>query len=129
MMLRGIRVLLGTFYGIGIIVHGLVLSTIVPFRWVNGGRSDSYRAQAVQSVVSVGILITLFCLTWWLADAKPTIKRWSAWFVLALMGAWTVGLVLQLFGTSFERFGLSVLLAMGVYGHWQLFKYLRALST
>ena len=34
------------FYSLTILIHVLIISGIIPFTWVNGGRSESYRYSA-----------------------------------------------------------------------------------
>lgn len=118
--IRGISmktaVLLGIcFYSFTILIHILVINGILPYTWVNGGRSDSFAAQSQLSIISmiicmIGGLFTLFA-------AKNKIGRFNrgitllCWFLVVL---YSFGFIQQLLGTSFEKFVCSFIALLGV---------------
>ena len=45
------------FYSLTILIHVLIISGIIPFTWVNGGRSESLATQLPISIISIIISI------------------------------------------------------------------------
>ncbi|MDP3446099.1 MAG: hypothetical protein Q8T08_24825, partial [Ignavibacteria bacterium] len=54
---RTVRILIVLFYSLTIFIHILIIARIIPYLWVNGGMSQSYEAQVIQSIVSILIVI------------------------------------------------------------------------
>src|SRR4051812_23267798 len=51
-------VILGiSFYSLTILIHVLIISGIIPFTWINGGRSESYANQLPISIINMIIAI------------------------------------------------------------------------
>ncbi len=116
--------LLIAFYGLSVLVHALVLARLIPFDWVNGGRSASYAEQARLSIVSIVVLAGLFSFVWFLAQkgtATP-LQRWTLIGITVVVG---VGLLLQLLGTAFERGIVTLIMIAGLTGHLLLLGELR----
>jgi len=119
------KLLINIFYGLCIFVQILVLAKIVPYNWVNGGMSTSYRAQAVQSVVSIAVMGLLYVFCQKLLHHRWC-RKWQVYFVYAVILFWTIGLIMQLLGTHFERYCMSPILLLGVISHILLLKRLRS---
>ena len=45
------------FYSLTILIHVLIISGIIPFTWVNGGRSESFATQLPISIINIIICI------------------------------------------------------------------------
>ncbi len=111
-----IRILVGLFYVIGITVQMLVLSKMIPFNWVNGGMSNSYEVQAFQSSVSIVILSILFVfVTKITKQPENSFHKQKILYVIVLI--LILGMIMQLFGTAFERYFLSLVLLLGIVAH------------
>ena len=116
-----IFVLAFLFYIGGIGIHILTIRKIIPYTLINGGRSESYDAQAKQSYISIVVLmiglIYVFC-----GLLFPSFKRSVFFmvisFILALL--WLLGTVMQLLGTKFERYFVSWLNIIAVLSHIEL---------
>ncbi|MFP7254867.1 hypothetical protein SFC02_11255 [Terribacillus goriensis] len=109
-------VLLGIcFYSFTILIHILVISGIIPYTWVNGGRSDSFAAQSQLSIISMAIcmiggLFTLFAAINKAGRFNRAITI-LCWFLVVLC---SVGFIQQLLGTSFEKFVCSFIVLLGI---------------
>ncbi|MFZ2501870.1 MAG: hypothetical protein WAW88_04240 [Nocardioides sp.] len=122
------RPILLAFYSLAVLTHVLVLVRVIPYDWVNGGRSTSYAAQAVQSAVSIVILLGLFAFVWRLMH-RSSISRTQWRLLVALAVLLTIGAVQQLLGTAFERSLMVLVLVAGVAGHSMLARDLRPRPT
>lgn len=110
------RPLLLAFYALAVLTHLLVILRVIPWEWVNGGRSESYTAQAAQSGMSAVVLVVLFAFVWRIVTrARASRLQW--WLLLGIVVVLALGTVLQLLGTRFEREFLSFVLLTGVVGH------------
>lgn len=110
-----------SFYILSIAVHILVIYKLLPFNWINGGRSESYEKQKQVSVSSSFILLVglaLIVLSQLIPSIRTTLFFSILFFVLTAL--WTFSLVLQLLGTKFERYGMSVIVLMGILSHLSL---------
>lgn len=109
------------FYIIVLIIHILIIAKIIPFNWINGGRSASYNDQLKISTVNIGITFIGFIYVY--ANQKfqniqnNPFFRFLKW---ALVPFWSFSLVLQFLGTSFEMFVMSPIIMFGIYVHVQL---------
>ncbi len=109
------------FYLLTILLHILVLTGILPYQWVNGGRSESLAAQLPLSVSNMliavaGLLFTLFASRIIRNNGKKVITV-ICWVFVAL---WTVGFFQQLLGTVFEKTAVALLLLVGVIAHLRM---------
>lgn len=111
------------FYFLSMATHLLVIAKIIPFYWVNGGMSESYNQQAVQSLVSIVIIGVLFIFVKKILQSKET-QKWHKIFLRTIIIVLVLGLVMQLLGTMFEKFVMSPILVLGVITHILLAKYL-----
>ncbi|MBR5635780.1 MAG: hypothetical protein IKW81_02475 [Pseudobutyrivibrio sp.] len=103
---------------INIIVHILVITGILPYLWVNGGRSESF--QEAQSTSFSSIVITLISVIITLIASQiipiKLNKIWgiiiSAFLIITLPLAF-VGIIEQFLGTIFEKCIMSVITIIG----------------
>lgn len=108
---------LSVFYALGITVHVLVIAKVIPYTWVNGGRSASYQAQAGQSIVSIVLLGGLYLLVRKIITSA-THNKWHGIILYVLASLWGLGYVMQLLGSQFERFFMSFVLIFGFITHY-----------
>ncbi len=106
-----------SFYAAVIATHLLVIAKIIPYDWVNGGMAKSYDDQAVQSLLSLILAAVLFRFVWKVATTHGAVKLWQQRTLYFITVFWVLGLVMQLFGTTFERYVMSIILLVGIYGH------------
>ncbi|MGB2991753.1 MAG: hypothetical protein WBB47_03865 [Paenisporosarcina sp.] len=103
------------FYSLTILIHVLIITGIIPFTWVNGGRSDSFATQLPISITSIIISIiggffTLIIDGNMLYKYKRVITI-ICWFFVVL---WSFGCILQFLGTPFEKLVCSFILILGI---------------
>lgn len=107
-----------SFYALTMGLHVLIISRVIPFTWVNGGRSDSFETQLPISVA--GIVVCLIGVIFTLLAGGNTrylhkrIRTIICWFFVVL---WTFGFFQQLLGTPFEKLFCSLLVLLGVISH------------
>ena len=121
-----INALVTVFYTSAIAVQLLVILKVIPYTWVNGGMSDSYEAQAVQSAISLVIIIALCIFVRSIVKQGTAIKKWKLIALYVITFLWVLGLLMQIAGTEFERFVLSFMLLIGVVSHVLLVRKVRA---
>ena len=103
------------FYSLTISIHVLIISGIIPFTWVNGGRSESFAAQLPISIIS--IIISIIGGVFTLIVGRNILYKYKrgitviCWFFVVL---WSFGFIQQLFGTPFEKMVCSLILFLGV---------------
>ncbi len=103
------------FYSLTILLHVLIISSVIPFTWVNGGRSESYAIQLPLSIISIIICIIGGVFT--LVVGGNTLYKHKklrtvlCWFFVVF---WSFGFLQQLLGTPFEKMFCSLLLILGV---------------
>lgn len=97
-----------------IICHSLVILQVIPYTWINGGRSVSYELQKKQSML--GIIVLLMTIPFLLiASNIVTISIGSLGASIINIMLWTsvilliISVVMQLLGTTFERYVMSIL--------------------
>ncbi|WP_123921880.1 hypothetical protein [Terribacillus saccharophilus] len=115
-------VLLGIcFYSFTILIHVLVISGILPYTWVNGGRSDSFANQLQLSIISIVVCIIGGLFTFFAAENKA--RRFNrgitiiCWFLVVMC---FVGLIQQLLGTAFEKGVCSFIVLLGIISNLRL---------
>ena len=104
--------------GINIILHVLVIANIIPYSWVNGGRSESYaKAQQISmssiimTIINIGIAL--------IASRIIQVKLNKFWgimlsaFLIVTLPLSFVGVIQQFLGTPFEKCFTSVITIMG----------------
>jgi hypothetical protein len=103
------------FYFLTISIHVLIISGIIPFTWVNGGRSDSFTMQLPISIINIFISIIggVFTL---IVGRKLlyTFKRGITVICWLFVLLWSIGFIQQLVGTPFEKMVCSFILFLGV---------------
>lgn len=109
--------LISIFYGLAAAVQLLVILKVIPYKWVNGGMSGSYETQAIQSAVSIVIIVALYIFVRKIEKMGVAINKRTLWALYVITLFWTLGLFMQMFGTAFERLFLSPLLLLGVISH------------
>ncbi|RKL65166.1 hypothetical protein CR203_22150 [Salipaludibacillus neizhouensis] len=105
------------FYSLTILIHVLIISGIIPFTWVNGGRSESFATQLPISIINTNISIVGGVFT--LIVGRNIVYNYKrkrgitviCWFFVVL---WSIGLIQQFFGTPFEKVVCSLILFLGV---------------
>ncbi len=103
------------FYSLTILIQVLIISGIIPFTWVNGGRSESIATQLPISIINtiisiIGGVFTLIVGGNILYKYKRGITV-ICWFFVVL---WSFGFIQQLLGTPFEKMFCSLILLLGV---------------
>ena len=104
--------------GINIILHILVIANIIPYSWVNGGRSESYaKAQQISmssiimTIINIGIAL--------IASRIIQVKLNKFWgimlsaFLIVTLPLSFVGVIQQFLGTPFEKCFTSVITIIG----------------
>lgn len=109
------------FYSLVILLHVLIISGIIPFTWVNGGRSESFAAQQPLSIIS--IIISIFGGVFTLIVGGNKFYKYKrvitviCWFFVVL---WSFGFIQQLLGTPFEKLVCSLILLLGVISNMRM---------
>jgi hypothetical protein len=109
------------FYTLTILIHVLIISGLIPFTWVNGGRSESFATQLPLSIINtiisiIGGVFTLIVGGNILFKYKRGITVICWFFVLF----WSFGFIQQLFGTPFESMVCSLILLLGVFSNLRM---------
>lgn len=103
------------FYSLTFLLQVLIINEIIPFTWINGGRSESLATQLPLSISS--IIISIIGGVFTLIVAGNKLNKYNkgltviCWFFVVL---WSFGFILQLLGTTFEKMVVSFLLLLGV---------------
>jgi hypothetical protein len=103
------------FYSLTISIHVLIISGIIPFTWVNGGRSESFAAQLPISIIN--IIISIIGGVFTLIVGRNILyiyKRGITVICWLFVVLWSFGFIQQLFGTPFEKMVCSLILFLGV---------------
>lgn len=109
------------FYSLTMLLHVLIISGVIPFTWVNGGRSDSLATQLPISIIN--IIICILGVVFTLVVGGNTLYKHKrgrnviCWFFVVL---WSFGFLQQLLGTPFEKMFCSLLLLLGVMSNLRL---------
>ena len=109
------------FYSLTILIHVLIISQIIPFTWVNGGRSESFAEQLPITVIN--IVISIIGLVFTVIVGRIKLNKYKrgitviCWFFVVL---WSFGFIQQLFGTPFEKMVCSLVLLIGVISHLRM---------
>lgn len=98
---------------IGMLVHALVITESMPYDWINGGRIADYDVAYQISIVAIITLSFSVIITLFASRIIPIIFS-GFWNVLIKIYIWIqtvymgISIVLQLLGTPFERYFLSI---------------------
>lgn len=101
-----------------IIVHILVITGVLPYFWVNGGRSESFEVAKQTSISSIIILLISIVITLIASQIIP-IKFNKFWgivvsvFLIVLLPLSFIGIIQQLLGTVFEKCVMSLVTIIG----------------
>lgn len=103
---------------INILVHILVITGIIPYLWVNGGRSESF--SAAQSTSFSSIIITLISiLITVIASQIIPIRFNKFWgivisvFLIVTLPLFFIEIIFQFLGTIFEKCVMSIVTIVG----------------
>lgn len=103
---------------INIVVHLLVIIQIIPYTWVNGGRTESLIAARELSMSS--IIMTIFNILIALVASQIIPIKFNKFFGMALsiflivtLPLSFVGIIQQFLGTMFEKIIMSVVTIIG----------------
>ena len=121
---KALKLIISAYYLITILVHLLVLAKLVPYNWVNGGFSENYQAQAIQSIVSIMLLSLMFLFALNVLRTISTTQTWKRRLFYALTAFNVLSLVMQLMGTNFERFVLAPVVLAGLVLHLRVATHL-----
>jgi hypothetical protein len=109
------------FYSLTMLLHVLIIRCVIPYTWVNGGRSDSFATQLPISIINIIICILGGVFT--LVVGGNIFYKYKSgrnvicWFFVVL---WSFGFLQQLLGTPFEKMFCSLLLLLGVMSNLRL---------
>ena len=110
---------------INILIHVLVILKILPFTWVNGGRSENYEAACSLAVSSIAIMLITMLLTFISSDIVPI--KFNRFFgillsviLVILLPFSFMGIVLQFLGTMFEKSFCSILTIVSFLGAFRI---------
>ena len=101
-----------------IIVHVLVITGIIPYLWVNGGRSESFEVAQQTSFSSIIIILISIIITIIASQIIP-IKFNKFWgIVISVILIVTLplsffGIIEQFLGTMFEKCVMSIVTIVG----------------
>ena len=109
------------FYTVAIIVSILIMLGVIPYTWVNGGRSESFDAQLELTKINIIILAIGFIFNLVAGKLIPfkfkKVITVLCWFLFAY---WCLSFIMQLIGTPFERFVISWTILIGVVANYRL---------
>ena len=103
---------------INIIIHILVITGVLPYLWVNGGRSESFTAAQSASFSSIVITVISIIITLIASQIIP-IKMNKFWgiaisvFLIVTLPLSVVGIISQFLGTIFEKCVMSIVIIVG----------------
>ncbi|MCQ2584548.1 MAG: hypothetical protein MJ185_03070 [Treponema sp.] len=104
--------------GINIVVHLLVIASIIPYLWVNGGRTESLEAARQLSTSSIIMTVINILIALIASQIIPVkLNRFfgivlSA-FLIVTLPLTLVGVVQQFLGTTFEKCVMSIVTIIG----------------
>lgn len=103
---------------INIIVHILVITGIIPYLWVNGGRSESFSAAQSTSFSSILITVISIIITVIASQIIPIRfnKFWGiviSVFLIVTLPLSFIGIIFQFLGTIFEKCVMSIVTIVG----------------
>lgn len=104
--------------GINIIVHILVITNIIPYLWVNGGRTESFVVARQISTSSIGITIVNMLIALIASQIIP-VKLNKFWgialssFLIISLPLTLVGVIQQFLGTTFEKCVMGIVTIIG----------------
>ena len=104
--------------GVNIIVHILVITNIIPYLWVYGGRTESFAAAQQTSTSSIVMTIANILITLIASQIIP-VKLNKFWgialsiFLIITLPLKLVGVIQQFLGTTFEKCVMGIVTIIG----------------
>lgn len=106
------------FYFTIVVIHMLIVIKIIPFQFVNGGRSATYDEQKKISTISLFIGLIGIIFMAYLSFQFISILNYVGLVIFSLLSLyWFAGLIMQFLGTKLERYIMSVIVLFGLYIH------------
>lgn len=104
---------------ITIIVHLSVIFQLMPYTWINSGRSATYEVARQTSILSIPyfvlmLLISLIACGIIRVKWNNVAKKMFSIFLWMIVAYTCLGLIMQLLGTTFEKSVMSVVCAVSV---------------
>lgn len=109
------------FYSLTFLIQILIIIGIIPFTWVNGGRSESIATQLPISIIN--LIISIIGGAFTLLVGGNILYKYKrgitiiCWFFVVL---WSFGFIQQLLGTPFEKMVMSLILLLGVISNMRM---------
>ena len=105
--------------GIGIILHILVIANIIPYLWVNGGRTETFAEAQEISTGSIVIILVKILIALIASRIIPVRlnKFWGIFlsaFLVITLPVTLVGVIQQFLGTTFEKCVTGIVTIIGV---------------
>ena len=104
--------------GINVLIHISVIAGLLPYMWVNGGRTESYEMAC--SISASSIVVTLIGMIITLVGAKIIPVKFNRFcgiaftvFLVAMLPLAFMGIIQQFLGTLFEKSFCSILTIAG----------------
>lgn len=104
--------------GVNVMVHILVIANIIPYLWVNGGRTESFAVAQQTSLSSIGMTIINILIALIASQIIP-VKLNKFWgivlstFLIITLPLTLVGVIQQFLGTIFERCVMGMVTIIG----------------
>ena len=104
--------------GVNIIVHILVIANIIPYLWVNGGRTESFAAAQQTSTSSIVVTIVNILIVLIASQIIP-VKLNKFWgialsaFLIITLPLTLIGIIQQFLGTIFEKCVMGIVTIIG----------------
>jgi hypothetical protein len=101
------------------IVHLLVIFRFMPFTWINGGRVTTYEITRQASIISIIyfiIDIPIILVACGIIHIKwnSVLKKIFSILLWTIVAYTSLGLIMQLLGTTFEKAIMSVVCAVSI---------------
>lgn len=101
-----------------ILVHSMVIFSIIPFSWVNGGRTDTLETARNLSLSSIGLTLVNILIVLIASQIIPVkmnkfFKIALSVFLIATLPMSFLGIIQQFMGTTFEKCVMSIITIIG----------------
>ena len=103
---------------INIVFHILVIIQIIPYKWVNGGRTESFIGAKELSTSSIIVTIVSILITL-IASRIISLKLNQFWgialsvFLIVTLPFGFIGIIQQFLGTTFEKYIMGLVTIIG----------------
>lgn len=110
---------------INILLHILVITGILPFTWVNGGRTETFSEACVISTSALIMTIVIIVIALIASKIIPIklnkyIGIALSVFLIITLPLTLVGVIQQFLGTIFEKCVTSIIMIIGLIAHIRL---------